>query len=123
MRTTHCMTLLDNWLSAVISVDSVGTFKPNPKAYELVEKTLNVKPENVMFVSTNSFDATAAKQFGFQVCWIERVTPLAMVAEIASQEVVGPSTMSKILRMQLENFDLEPDHRLKSLSDLASLIE
>lgn len=113
---------LDSRLKAVISVDQVRTFKPSPKTYELVEKTLHVKPENVMFVSSNSFDATAAKQFGFQVSWIERVTPQAMAAEIASRDVVDPTTMFKILRMQLENFDLEPDFRLSSLSDLASLI-
>jgi len=114
---------LDSKLQAVISVDQVRTFKPSPKAYELVEKTLHVKPENVMFVSSNSFDATAAKHFGFQVSWIERVTPQAMAAEIASKDVVDPTTMFKILRMQLENFDLEPDLRLSSLSDLATLIK
>lgn len=112
---------LDSRLDAVISVDQLRKFKPHPTAYELVEKTLGVKPENVMFVSSNSFDATAAKNFGFQVAWIERVTPEAMAAEIASKDVVDPSTMFKILRMQLENFDLEPDHRLTSLADLASL--
>ena len=112
---------LDTRLDAVISVDKVQTFKPNPKAYELVEKTLKVKPENVMFVSSNSFDATAAKHFGFQVSWIERVTPQAMAAEVASKDVAGPSTMFKLLRMQMENFNLEPDHRLGSLSDLVSL--
>ena len=112
---------LDSKLSAVISVDKVRTFKPNPKAYELVEKALNVKPANVMFVSSNAFDATAAKQFGFQVSWIERVTQETMAAEIASKDVVDPTTMFKMLRMQMENFDLEPDHRLTSLSELASL--
>ena len=116
-------TQLDSKLAAVISVDSVRTFKPSPKAYELVEKRLNVKPGNVMFVSSNSFDATAAKQFGFQVSWIERVTPQAMAAEIAAKDVVDPTTMFKLLRMQLENLDLEPDHRLSSLSELVSLIE
>lgn len=113
---------LDSKLQAVISVDQVRTFKPNPKAYELVEKTLNVKPENVMFVSSNSFDATGAKRFGFQVSWIERVTPQALASEIASSDVVDPTSMFKILRMQMENFDLEPDRRLSSLSDLSSLV-
>lgn len=114
---------LDKRLNSVISVDKARTFKPNPAAYELVEKTLNVKPENVMFVSSNAFDATAAKNFGFQVAWIERVTASALASEIASKDVVDPSTMFKILRMQMENFDMEPDHRLTSLSDLVSLLD
>ncbi len=112
---------LEDVLNHVISVDRAGVFKPNPKAYELVEETLGVKPENVMFVSSNSFDATAAKNFGFQVSWIERVTPKALADDIASKDVVGPATMFNILRMQLDNFDMDPDHRLTLLTDLTKL--
>jgi 2-haloacid dehalogenase len=112
---------LDTRLNSVISVDKAGVFKPHPTAYELVEKTLNLKPQNVMFVSSNAFDASAAKSFGFQVAWIERMTPQAMAAEVASKDVVGPSTMFKLLRMQWEALDTQPDHRLTSLSDLANL--
>lgn len=112
---------LDTKLDAVISVDKAGIFKPHGKAYELVEQRLGVKPENVIFVSSNSFDACAAKNFGFQVSWIERVTPTALATEIAAAKTVPPSTLFKILRMQLENFDMAPDHRLKTLTDLKQL--
>lgn len=109
---------LDKHLDAVISIDKAGNFKPHPSAYELVEESLGVKPENVMFVSSNAFDATAAKNFGFQVSWIERVTPAALNAEVASKDVVDPNTMFKLLRMQMENFDMLPDNKLKTLMDL-----
>lgn len=109
-------------LSSVISIDSVKVFKPNDRAYELVEKNLGVAPADTLFVSSNAFDACAAKNFGFQVAWIERVTAQALSAEIDAASVVGPSTMFKMLRMQMENFDMEPDHRLKSLTDLASVL-
>lgn len=112
---------LDGKLDSVISIDKAGIFKPHNRAYELVEKTLDVKPENTVFVSSNAFDACAAKNFGFQVAWIERVTPKNLAAEIAIAEVVGPSTMFKLLRMQMENFDMEPDYRLASLNDLANI--
>ncbi|MCL4142919.1 UNVERIFIED_CONTAM: hypothetical protein GTU68_043796 [Idotea baltica] len=114
---------LDTKLQSVISIDKAGIFKPHDDAYALVETTLNVKPENTVFVSSNAFDACAAKNFGFQVAWIERVTRDALAAEIEAAEVVGPSTMFKLLRMQMENFDMEPDHRLTSLNELADLIE
>lgn len=112
---------LDKHLDAVISIDKVNKFKPHPEAYSLVEATLKVKPEEVMFVSSNAFDATAAKNFGFQVSWIERVTPQALAAEIETNPVTGPDTMFKILRMQMENFDMLPDNKLKSLLDLKGL--
>lgn len=109
---------LDAYLDSVISVDKGAKFKPHPDAYALVEKTLNVKPENVMFVSSNAFDATAAKNYGFQVSWIERVTPAALADEIRASDVSGPNTMFKLLRMQMENFDMLPDHKLHTLTDL-----
>lgn len=105
-------------LDRVISVDTNSIFKPHSSAYELVEKKLGVKPENTLFVSSNAFDACAAKNFGFHVAWIERVTPDALAREIASSDVVGPATLFKMLRMQMENFDMEPDFRLNSLTDL-----
>lgn len=106
-------------LDSVISVDKVNIFKPHASAYQLVEKTLNVKPADTLFVSSNAFDACAAKNFGFQVAWIERVTRDALAAEIASIDAVGPATMFKLLRMQMENFDMEPDYRLTSLTELS----
>jgi 2-haloacid dehalogenase len=113
---------LDTKLQSVISIDKAGIFKPHDNAYALVEATLGVKPENIVFVSSNAFDACAAKNYGFRVAWIERVTPDALAAEVAASEVVGPSTMFKLLRMQMENFDMEPDYRLKSLNDLTRLV-
>jgi len=107
---------LDAYLDEVISIDTAGNFKPHPTAYELVEKRLNVERDKVMFVSSNAFDATAAKNFGFNVSWIERVTPEALAA------IVGPTTMFKILRMQMENFDMLPDYRLNSLRDLSNVV-
>ncbi|MEQ8899746.1 MAG: haloacid dehalogenase type II [Roseovarius sp.] len=112
---------LEGKLESVISIDKGGVFKPHGDAYALVEKTLDVKPQNTVFVSSNAFDACAAKNYGFQVAWIERVTREALATEIAAADTVGPSTMFKLLRMQMENFGMEPDHRLKSLDDLASL--
>lgn len=109
-------------LDSVISIDSVQQFKPIDSAYKLVEKNLKVTPQETLFVSSNAFDACGAKNFGFQVAWIERVTPDALAAEIKASSVVGPLTMFKMLRMQMENFDLEPDYRLTSLSELPKLV-
>lgn len=105
-------------LTSVISVEKLGIFKPHASAYQLVEKTLGVKPAETLFVSSNAFDACAAKNFGFNVAWIERVTPDALAAELAAVDTVGPATMFKLLRMQMENFGMEPDYRLKSLTEL-----
>lgn len=113
---------LGNLLEAVISIDKKQVFKPNPQAYDLVEETLNVTRENVLFVSSNSFDAVAAKNYGFQVAWIERVPAEVLRREIAASDIAGPTTLFKILRMREEKFDLPADHYLTSLADLHGII-
>ena len=56
----------------VLSVDEVQVFKPHRKVYQLAEERLGLSREKMLFVSSNAWDASAAKLFGFQVCWINR---------------------------------------------------
>ena len=56
----------------VISVDQVKVYKPEPACYALVEMALQVAKEEVLFISSNGFDVTGAKRYGFKVAWIER---------------------------------------------------
>ena len=48
---------LDRVLDATISIDSKRIFKPSPDAYTLIEEKLGVKPAEVLFVSSNPWDA------------------------------------------------------------------
>ena len=112
---------LDRHLEAVMSVDAKRVFKPDPRAYELVRETMGVAPEEVMFVSSNGFDVSGAKSFGFRVARIERVTPAALSAEIAASAVIGPQTMFKAMRMQAEALGLDADHTIGSLKELPAL--
>jgi hypothetical protein len=90
---------LDALLNATISVDGARKFKPHPDCYALVEKTLGLKNDEVMFVSSNGFDVAGAKHFGFKVAWIRRggSTPLLAVVvdrllgnDAASRRSGGP---------------------------------
>jgi 2-haloacid dehalogenase len=56
----------------VISVDELKIFKPFMGVYQLSPAKLGVLKEETLFVSSNAWDAAAAKVFGFQVCWINR---------------------------------------------------
>jgi 2-haloacid dehalogenase len=59
---------------AVLSVDSVGVFKVDPRVYRLVEARCGVKPAKVCFLSSNCWDAHGAAQFGFNVVWVNRAS-------------------------------------------------
>lgn len=59
-------------LDDVLSVESVGIFKPAAAVYDLVLKRFNCAPENVLFVSSNGWDAACATGFGFTTAWVNR---------------------------------------------------
>jgi 2-haloacid dehalogenase len=59
-------------LDDCLSVESVGIFKPHPSVYDLVGKRFKCKNEEVLFVSSNGWDAAAATGYGFQTVWVNR---------------------------------------------------
>ena len=113
---------LDRVLDATISVDTQKIFKPSPEAYRLIESTLRVPPAEVLFVSSNPWDACGAKAFGLNVAWIERVTPEAMALACVKSDIVAPLTMFKAIRTQMDELGFEPDYRIHSLSELPDLV-
>ena len=113
---------LDRVLDATISIDSRKIFKPSPDAYRLIESVLGVPPAQVLFVSSNPWDACGAKAFGLNVAWIERVTPEAMALACARSDLVAPLTMFKAIRTQMDELGLEPDYRIHALSELPGLV-
>jgi 2-haloacid dehalogenase len=113
---------LDRILDATISVDSQKIFKPSPDAYALIESTLGVAPADVLFVSSNPWDACGAKAFGLNVAWIERVTMEAMALACVENDQVPPLTMFKAIRTQMDELGLEPDHRIHALAELPGLV-
>ncbi len=62
----------DSCFTEVISVDSVKTYKPSPRVYAMGPETLKIPADEILFVSSNSWDAAGAKAFGYQVCWCNR---------------------------------------------------
>jgi 2-haloacid dehalogenase len=113
---------LDRFLARTISVDAKRTFKPSPEAYGLIRSELGADPAEVLFVSSNPWDAIGAKAAGLTVAWIERVTPEAMALACEDSARVAPLTMFKAIRMQMDELGLEPDYRIAGLSALVDLL-
>jgi 2-haloacid dehalogenase len=114
---------LDRVLDATISIDSQKIFKPAPDTYTLIEARLDVRPAEVLFVSSNPWDACGAKAFGLNVAWIERVTPEAMALACVKSDVVAPLTMFKAIRTQMDELGVKPDYRIHGLSELPDLLK
>ena len=61
------------YLDKVVTVEDVRLFKTAPQAYALLLNAFPVKKEEILFVSSNAWDALAAKWFGFDVFWVNRL--------------------------------------------------
>jgi 2-haloacid dehalogenase len=59
-------------LDDVLSVDSVGIFKPARAVYDLVGDRFGCTPSEVLFVSSNGWDAAGAAGYGFNTAWVNR---------------------------------------------------
>jgi len=63
---------LTELLDDVLSVESVGVFKPHHSVYALVNKRFFCTSDQVLFVSSNGWDAANATGYGFQTVWVNR---------------------------------------------------
>lgn len=63
---------LGDVLDDCLSVESVGIFKPASVVYDLVGQRFGCAPDQVLFVSSNGWDAAAASSYGFVTAWVNR---------------------------------------------------
>jgi len=59
-------------LDAVLSVDAIRIYKPQPAVYAMVTERFGVAAADVAFVSSNRWDVMGATAFGFRCVWVNR---------------------------------------------------
>ena len=59
-------------IDAVLSIESVGIYKPHPSVYQLAVDELKVPADRISFQSSNAWDANGAAAYGFKVAWVNR---------------------------------------------------
>ena len=90
---------LEDLVQTILSVETVGVFKPDPRVYKLAVDSLAVAAEEVVFMSANAWDAVGATAFGLRVAWINRFD------------------------QRPERLPFQPDTEIKTLADLPDLLE
>ena len=63
---------LEHCFAEIISADRVRTYKPSPRVYALGSEILNLPASEILFSSSNGWDVSGAKAFGYKVCWCNR---------------------------------------------------
>ena len=89
---------LGDLLDAVISIEEVGVFKPDPRVYQRALDRLGVAAREVSFQSSNAWDAYAASAFGMRVVWCNRYA------------------------QKPERLPGQPDHVVRTLAELPALV-
>ena len=64
---------LGGMFDLVLSTDSAGTYKPDPRAYQLGVDALNRPREEILFAAFAGWDAAGAKAFGYPTFWVNRL--------------------------------------------------
>lgn len=85
-------------LDHVLSVESVGVFKPDSRVYDMVGRAFGCEAGNVLFVSSNGWDAAAATGYGFTTAWVNRTG------------------------VPMDNLPWKPAHVLTDLSEIPALV-
>ena len=83
----------------ILSVDAVKKFKTAPEAYQLGPDVFGLPARNILFVSSNCWDACAAAWFGYTTFWVNRAAA------------------------PLEELGVTPHAEGRTLSDLVSFVE
>lgn len=63
---------LTDRFQAILSVDAVRSYKPDPRVYQLGVDAVGATAAQVLFVSSNGWDAAGARAFGLRVAWVNR---------------------------------------------------
>jgi 2-haloacid dehalogenase len=63
---------LSEYLEAILSVEPLETFKPDPAVYGLLQKLTAGSAEPAWLVSGNAFDVIGAKACGLKAAWLRR---------------------------------------------------
>lgn len=64
---------IGNLLDGLISVEDAGVYKPDYAVYDLVGAQFDTSVDDVLFVSSNGWDAAGATGYGFNTLWVNRM--------------------------------------------------
>ena len=63
---------IQNYFDDIMSIEAVGIYKPDSKVYEMPIKKYGCKPNNICFLSSNTWDVSGGGVFGYNAVWVNR---------------------------------------------------
>ena len=63
---------LDRIFDDIFSIEEVGVYKPDLKVYNMPIKKYQIKKNEVVFLSANTWDVSGAGNYGYSSIWVNR---------------------------------------------------
>ena len=63
---------LENFFDDIFSIEEVGVYKPDMRVYDIPIKKYGIKKNEVIFLSSNTWDVSGGGNYGYQSIWINR---------------------------------------------------
>jgi len=89
---------LENIFDDLFSVEEVGIYKPDSKVYDMPIKKYQIKPDEVAFLSANTWDVSGGGNYGYNAIWVNRSNNI------------------------FDNLDYESENEIKNLKQLMEVI-
>ena len=89
---------LENLFDDIFSIEEVGIYKPDSKVYDLPIKEYQISKNEVVFLSSNTWDVSGGGNYGYNSIWVNR-----------NQNI-------------FDNLDYNPRYKIKNLIELLQLI-
>ena len=89
---------LDSFFDDIFSIEEVGIYKPDSKVYNLPIKKYQIKKDEVVFLSANTWDVSGGGNFGYNSIWVNRNKNI------------------------FDNLDYKPKNEVKNLTQLLDIV-
>ena len=89
---------LNGFFDDLFSVEDVKIYKPDSRVYDLPVKRYKIKPEEVTFLSANTWDVSGGGNYGYNAVWVNRNNTI------------------------FDNLDFKPKNEINNLTQLLELI-
>ena len=89
---------LNNLFDDLFSVEEVKVYKPVSKVYDLPVKKYQIKPQEIIFLSANTWDVSGGGNYGYNAVWVNRN------------------------KSKFDNLDYQPKNEIDNLSQLLDII-
>jgi len=63
---------LESFFDDIFSIEEVGVYKPDTKVYDIPIKKYGIKKNEVIFLSSNTWDVSGGGNYGYRSIWVNR---------------------------------------------------